>query len=78
MTRLTIEIKDDRVLKLIETLESLGLIRVLKDEVKSNRNKLSERLEGSISSLQARKMNKELKIMRGEWDRDVYSLKPKT
>jgi hypothetical protein len=77
MTRLIIEIKDSGVLKLLETLESLNLIRVIRGEVTSNKNKLSERLRDSISPLQAKEWQKELKTMRGEWERDVYSLQSK-
>jgi hypothetical protein len=71
MTQLTIEINDNKALKLIEDLESLKLIRVLRGKAKVNKTKLSERLAGSISPLQAKEWNKELEKMRGEWERDI-------
>jgi hypothetical protein len=71
MTQLTIEINDNKALKLIEDLESLKLIRVLRGKAKTNKKKLSERLAGSISPSQAKDWNKELEKMRGEWERDI-------
>jgi hypothetical protein len=71
MTQLTIEINDNKTLKLIEDLESLKLIRVLRGKPKANKKKLSERLAGSLSSSQAKEWNKELEKMRGEWERDI-------
>ncbi|MBX2896284.1 MAG: hypothetical protein KF856_14340 [Cyclobacteriaceae bacterium] len=71
MTQLTIEIIDKKTLKLIEDLESMKLIRVLKGKEKTNKKKLSERLAGSLSPLQAKAWNKELEKMRGEWQRDI-------
>ncbi len=71
MTQLTIEISDNKTLKLIEDLESLKLIRVLRGKAKTNKKKLSERLAGSLSSSEAKEWNKELEKMRGEWERDI-------
>ncbi|HCZ36055.1 MAG TPA: hypothetical protein DHV26_09035 [Cytophagales bacterium] len=71
MTQLTIEIIDKKTLKLIADLESMKLIRVLKGKEKTNKKKLSERLAGSLSLLQAKAWNKELEKMRGEWQRDI-------
>jgi hypothetical protein len=71
MTQLTIEISDSKALKLIEDLESLKLIRVLKGKTKTNKKKLSERLAGSITEAQAKEWDKELNKMRGEWERDI-------
>jgi len=71
MTQLTIEVIDKNTLKLIEDLESMKLIRVLRGKTKTNKKKLSERLAGSISSVQAKAWEKELEKMRGEWQRDI-------
>lgn len=60
MTQLTIEVIDNKTLKLIEDLESMKLIRVLRGKAKSSKKKLSERLAGSLSLLQAQAWNKEL------------------
>lgn len=71
MTQLTIEVSNKKTLKLIEDLESLKLIRVLRGKSKVKEKKLSERLAGSLTSAQAKEWNKELKKMRGEWQRDI-------
>jgi len=71
MTQLTIEVSNKKTLKLIEDLESLKLIRVLRGKSKVKEKKLSERLAGSSTSAQAKEWNKELKKMRGEWQRDI-------
>lgn len=71
MQTLTITVIDAKALKLLEDLESLNLIRVLKTQEDKPKQKLSERLRGSISEEQANAMHKELLQMRSEWDRDI-------
>ena len=71
MTQLIIEISDNKALKLIENLEDLKLIKVLKGKAKENKKKLSERLAGSLSLSQAKQLDKELKKIRGEWERGI-------
>jgi hypothetical protein len=71
MTQLIIEVIDKKTLKLIEDLESMKLIRVLRTKANTNTKKLSERLAGSLSPVQAKAWNKELEKMRGEWKRDI-------
>ncbi len=90
MTQLTIEINDNKALKLIEDLEDLKLIKVLRgktNEKPSRKNltlktndaiskvktskKLSERLAGSLSESQAKKLDRELEKIRGEWQRGI-------
>lgn len=71
MTQLTIEINDNKTIRLIEDLESLKLIRVLRGKAKTSKKKISERLAGSLSSSEAKEWNKELEKMRGEWERDI-------
>ena len=90
MTQLTIEINDNKALKLIEDLEDLKLIKVLRgktnekpsiknltlktndaiSKVKTSK-KLSERLAGSLSESQAKKLDRELEKIRGEWQRGI-------
>jgi hypothetical protein len=72
METLTIKIKDNKALKLIHDLEDLNLIQVISSDVKKSTKKLSELLSGSISPEQADNMQKELKQMRSEWERDTY------
>ena len=70
---ITIEVNGQRAMKLIKNLEELQLIRILKNKytgTNSKDKKLSERLAGSVTKVQAQKMDKELKKMRQEWQRN--------
>ena len=71
MTTLTIKVKDNKTLKLIEDLEALDLIQVVSQSVKKT-SKLSALLKGSISAEKAEAMQAELNQIRNEWDRDTY------
>lgn len=71
METLTIKIKDHKALKLIRDLEDLNLIQVIGPVVKKSGVKLSDILSGSISAEQADKMQKEVKQMREEWERNI-------
>ena len=71
MTQLTIEINDNKALKLIQDLEDLKLIKVLRGKTRGNRKKLSERLAGSLTAAQAKMLDKELKKTRSEWERGI-------
>ena len=73
METLTIKIKDNKTLKLIRDLEDLNLIQVVNPvAVKKSTTKLSTLLSGSISPEQGDKMQKEVKQMRDEWERNTY------
>jgi hypothetical protein len=62
MKTLTITVHDAKTLKLLENLEELNLIHVLKTDVYPQKQKLSERLYGSLSDEQAQTLHKELVI----------------
>lgn len=72
MDTITIKIKDSKALKLIHDLESLNLIQVVTEKTGASSKKLSLLLAGSISEEQADAMQKEVKNMRNEWERDTY------
>ncbi len=72
METLTIKIKDNKALRLLRDLEDLNLIQVIGLDKEKPAKKLSEMLSGSISPEQADNMQKELKQMRAEWERDTY------
>ena len=72
MNTLTIKIKDSKALKLIQDLESLDLIQVISKKKQKPLEKLSAVMTGSITKEQADSMQKELKQMRSEWERDIY------
>jgi hypothetical protein len=62
METLTIKIRDSKALKLIQDLESLNLIQVIKtSSSKKSSQKLSEMMTGSISQDQTDLMHEELK-----------------
>jgi hypothetical protein len=71
MDTLTIKVRDSKALKLIQDLESLNLIQVIRNDAQSSPKKISEKLAGSISKDDAESMQKELKKMRDEWERDI-------
>jgi hypothetical protein len=71
MKQVTIEINNSKAMRLIENLADLKLITLLKTAKKPVAQKLSDRLEGSITASQAKKMQIELKKMRKEWERDI-------
>lgn len=71
MRQITIEINDNKALKLLKNLEDMKLIRLLKTNIKSPSRKLSSRLAGSITIAQADQQDAELKKMRSEWERGI-------
>ena len=71
MKQVTIEINNSKAMRLIESLADLKLITLLKTAKKPVAPKFSDRLEGSITASQAKKMQVELKKMRKEWERDI-------
>ena len=71
MDTLTIKIRDGKALKLIRDLESLDLIEVISAKTQKPLKNLSSAMSGSISEEQADSMQKELKQMRDEWQRDI-------
>jgi len=62
MTTLTIKVKDDK---------TLDLIQVVSHDVKKT-SKLSALLKGSVSPEKADAMQAELNQIRNEWDRNTY------
>jgi hypothetical protein len=72
MNTLTIELKDRQTLRLLENLEDMNLLAIVRSHKKAKSSvKLSERLAGSVTPAQAEIMYRELEQMRGEWDRDI-------
>jgi hypothetical protein len=69
---ITIKVNNASALKLLENLESLNLIEVIKKSILTTKNKkISEKLSGSITTKQANLMRKELDQMRNEWNRNI-------
>ena len=69
-----IEIKNDMAYSFLNNLERINMLRIVsrKKDLKNNRQKLSERFAGSLSGERVDELQKELKDMRNEWERDIY------
>ena len=72
MKTLTIEIKDDKVLKLLQNLENMKILRILENKPIKTNQKLSGKFAGSISKETAEKLHKHITEIRNEWERDIY------
>ncbi len=62
-----IEIRDDKVLNLIHSLEDLGLIKILKIEQSQTTNWVS-RYKGAMSKQSMDEIDAQLNTLRNEWD----------
>ena len=69
-----IEVKNDLAYSFLHNLERMELLRVVsrRNKVEGKKQKLSERFSGSLSSERVDELQKELKNMRNEWERDIY------
>lgn len=72
MKTLTIEIKDDKVLTLLQNLENMKILRILENKPQEAHQKLSEKFAGSISKKTAEKLQTHIHEIRNEWERDIY------
>lgn len=72
METLVIKIRDKNAIKLIQDLELLNLIQIVKGKKNVKKNKLSEVLAGSISKEEAETYQQAVKTMREEWERNSY------
>lgn len=70
MQTLTIRVSSPHVFKVIKELEALQLIEVVEEIAPQKKQKLSERLAGSITSEQAGRMREELQQSRDGWERN--------
>ncbi len=70
MQTLTIRVNNPHAFRVIEELEALRLIEVVRESVPKKKQKLSDRLAGSITSEQAAQMREELQHSRDEWERN--------
>ncbi len=72
METIIIEAKNKKALKLLENLEALKIIRIIRKTVSEHRTeKLSKKLIGCITDKQGNYMIKELEKIRNEWERDI-------
>ena len=71
MKIVTVEIKNDLALSLLHNLESMHILRVIENKLAPEKQKLSERFSGCLSSERVDELQKELTQMRNEWERDI-------
>ncbi len=70
MKTVVVEIKNDIALSLLDNLESMNILRVIKKRERPKQN-LSERFAGCLSKERVDELQKELTEMRREWERDT-------
>lgn len=66
MTTLTIELKNEKALRLLQDLEDLQIIRVIKktNKLSALRSKIKTRMSNDA-------IDKQISNLRGEWQRDI-------
>lgn len=66
MTTLTIELRNEKALRLLQDLEDLQIIRVIKKPTKLSalRNKIKTKMSNDD-------IDKQISNLRGEWQRDI-------
>ena len=67
METVLVQINNQKAYKLLENLEELKILRVLKKSVMP-KQKLSEKYKGIITKEQGQDLNEHIKEMRSEWN----------
>ncbi len=68
MKTVTIDIINDRAMKLLQELEFLQLIRLHKEKTDSVTTNWAERYKGAMSKQPLTDINSQLDELRGEWE----------
>ncbi|MCU0470102.1 MAG: hypothetical protein MUF58_16030 [Arcicella sp.] len=71
METLTIELKKAKGMALLEDLEALDIIKIIRKKTPPPPGKLSDMFRGSISAEEADRFNEYVKKSRDEWERDI-------
>lgn len=72
METVTIELKKAKSMALLEDLEALDIIKIIRKKTPPKPpGKLSDMFRGSISAEEADKFNEYVKKSRDEWERDI-------
>ena len=72
METLTIELKKAKGMALLEDLEALDIIKIIRKKTPPKPpGKLSDMFAGSISGEEADRFNEYVKRSRDEWERDI-------
>lgn len=67
---LTIELKNSMAIRLLENLEHLNVIKILRKRRKTAQGDLAARMQGSITEAQADDLQRQLENMRQGWERE--------
>ncbi|HDO28019.1 MAG TPA: hypothetical protein ENH02_07875 [Bacteroidetes bacterium] len=72
MKTVIVELRNNNALRLLKDLELANIIRVLDNDIRKEKTKLSASLRGAISKERAKELNEQLNQMRNEWeDRNI-------
>ena len=71
MGTVLIELKNEKVLKLLQDLEEMQLIRLVHFQAAGTYKKLSEKYAGRLSSKVAEEMQEYIVKSRQEWDNNI-------
>lgn len=63
-----IQITNQKAAGLLRELEQLDLIKVLKENITSEKTKLSDKYKGILTREEGRKLNEHIQQMRSEWN----------
>lgn len=67
---ITIQLTNEKALKLIQELEALQLIKIVKENLSPSKIKLSDKYRGVFTREDAKSIDEHTQTMRGEWDRN--------
>jgi hypothetical protein len=68
MQTVLVEINDKKVFHLLQELEGLNVLRIIKENITENKTKLSDKYRGAFTKEDAESFNLHTKTMRKEWD----------
>ena len=68
MKIVTVEIENQNGYHLLQELEKLNILRIIKENVVENKTKLSDKFKGVFTKEEAESFNKHTQTMRKEWD----------
>lgn len=67
MDTMLIQVTNQKAVRLLQELEELHLIKVIKENISADKPKLSDKYRGILSKEEGGKLNEHIKQMRSEW-----------
>lgn len=68
MKTVIVELRNNNALRLLKDLELANIIRVLDEDTREEKTRLSKSIRGAISKERAKELNEQLNKMRNEWE----------